>query len=279
MSKSILIMSFLDLNGIQTYYEIKGQGIPLIFVHGGFVNSSMWKPQIEYFSKYYQVITYDIRGHGKTGITNEKNYSIELFADDLSALIKQLQLEKPIICGLSLGGMIAQSFAVKYPDELSALILSDTAVSTALTFWDKVMVYILYPKWLMLLFLRLFGVKNFIKFSFSIAKLSRGKKWLGNEEIIDYEKNEMLKLDKKEYLKIFGAIYDFRKQLLSKIKVNTLILAGENESKSVLKHTRHLHELISQSQMRIIPSAGHMTNLENPEEFNSAKKDFLNKLK
>ena len=234
-------MPFLEINGTNTFYEIVGKGYPLIFIQGAFVSSKMWKPQIDYFSKKFQVITYDVRGHGKTGVSPVKKYSIELFADDLNSLIKKLNLEKPIICGLSLGGMIGQVFAVKYPEEVSSLILSDTAVSTTLNFWDKLMVYILFPKWLMLLTLRMIGVRNFIKFSFWIAKITRGKKWLGNEEIINYEKDEMLTLDKKEYLKIFGATYDFREQKLANIKAKTLILAGEHEAKSVLKHAEVFH--------------------------------------
>ncbi|MBD3189141.1 MAG: hypothetical protein GF308_00780 [Candidatus Heimdallarchaeota archaeon] len=130
----------------------------------------------------------------------------------------------------------------------------------------------------MLLSLWLFGVKNFINWSFKIARFSRGKNWLGNQEIIAFEKNEMLALEKQEYLKIFGAIYDFRRQPLSNIQVKTLILAGEYESKSVLKHSRILNDWISDSELKIIRNAGHVTNLENPEEFNKAVEEFLLKI-
>lgn len=238
----------------------------------------MWKPQVDFFSQKYQVILYDIRGHGRTGISTIKRYSIQLFAEDLSLFIDFLGISRPIVCGLSLGGMVSQVFAVTYPEKLSALILSDTALSTALTFWDKLMVYVFYPKWLMLFILWLLGVRNFIRFSFSIAAFTRGKKWLGGTEIIAYEKSEMLSLDKNEYLKIFAAIYDFRQQPLSTITVPTLVLVGEHESKSVLVHATKIQQLIPHSELKIIPNAGHVTNLENADEFNCSLITFLSKI-
>lgn len=268
-------MPKIKTNDIMTYYEIYGEGNPLIFIHGGLVTSTMWQPQVDYFSKSFKVITYDVRGHGKTGVSPLRKYSVELFADDLDKLLEKLKIEKPIICGLSLGGMIAQAYATRYPQDLRVLILSDTAISTSLTYWDKLMVYILFPKWIMLPTLRIMGVGNFIKFSFWIAKLTRGKGWIGKNEIEDYEKDEMLKINKKEYLKIFGAIYDFKLQELSKINVPVLVLNGENESKSVHYHAKEIKKLIQNCESKIISNAGHTSNLENPEEFNKALGKFL----
>ncbi|MFX0093330.1 MAG: alpha/beta fold hydrolase [Candidatus Hodarchaeota archaeon] len=268
-------MPIVETNDIKTFYEIHGEGMPFVFIHGGFVSSTMWQPQIDFFSKHFKVITYDIRGHGKTGVSTLKRYKIETFAEDLHILLKQLNLKKPILCGLSLGGMIAQVYATKYPDNLSALILADTAVSMTLTFWDKVLVYILAPRWLMLSSLRLMGVRNFIKFSFWFAKYTRSEEWLGDRDIIEYEKTEMLNLDKKEYLKIFGSLYDFRLQELSKIRVPTLVLNGEYESKSVFVHAEKMKEIIPDCEIIKIPNAGHTSNLENSEEFNQVIKNFL----
>ncbi|MFX0062118.1 MAG: alpha/beta fold hydrolase [Candidatus Hermodarchaeota archaeon] len=270
-------MPVIETNNINTYYEIHGEGQPLILIHGGFVSSTMWQPQVDYFSNQYKVLTYDIRGHGKTGPSALKRYKIETLAEDLHALLENLEIQTPIICGLSLGGMIAQVYAIKYPDKLKRLILADTAASIALTFWDKLMVYVLAPRWLMLGSLRLMGVKNFINFSFWYAKYTRSKEWLGNEDITEYEKSEMLKMDKKEYLKIFSSLYDFRLQDLGKIKVPTLVLNGEYESKTVFVHAEKIKELIEDCEAVIISNAGHISNLENSEEFNQVIEDFLTK--
>lgn len=112
---------------MKTHYEIEGKGEPVIFIHGGFVGSRMWRLQREYFKNNYQVITYDIRGHGKTGGSELKSYSVELFAADLKNLIEELKIAKAVICGLSLGGMIAQVFAVYYgdnPEEFNRVVES-----------------------------------------------------------------------------------------------------------------------------------------------------------
>lgn len=260
---------------MKTYYAIEGKGEPIIFIHGGFVSSRMWQPQIEYFKNNYQVITYDIRGHGKTGSSELKSYSVELFAADLKDLIEELQIEKAIICGLSLGGMIAQTFAVYYGDRVEKLILADAAASTALNWWDKLTVNILYPKWLMLPSLKFMGVDRFSKLSFWLAKYTLGKKWLGKKDTVEYEVEEVKKLDKNEYLKILGAVYDFRLQAIETIKAPTLIIHGEFESKSVISQAKLINRKIPNSQMVTIPNAGHTSNLDNPEEFNRVVESFL----
>ncbi|MHA1203197.1 MAG: alpha/beta fold hydrolase [Candidatus Heimdallarchaeaceae archaeon] len=86
----------------------------------------------------------------------------------------------------------------------------------------------------------------------------------------------MLKMDKKEYLKVFGAIYDFKLQDLSKIYLPTLVLNGENESKSLHYHAEVTKKLIPNCKSEIMSNAGHTSNLENPEEFNETLGKFLN---
>jgi pimeloyl-ACP methyl ester carboxylesterase len=267
----------IKLDDINVYYETNGEGTPLVFIQGAFVSSTMWEEQVKNFSNRFQTVIYDIRGHGKTGPSTRKKYSVELYADDLIKLLDALKIDKPIICGISLGGMIAQVFATKNPERLSALILADTAATITLTRWDYIMRYLVGPKWLMLLSLRMMGVHRFIRFSFWMGKFTRSKEWLGNEEIIEYEKGEMLKLDKKEYLKIFGSLYDFKLQELSKIEVPTLVVNGEHEAKSIFKHAEKIHSLIPNCEVDIIENAGHTSNMENPEEFNQKIMDFLNK--
>ncbi|MHA2225978.1 MAG: alpha/beta fold hydrolase [Candidatus Hodarchaeales archaeon] len=272
-------MPKIKTDDIETYYEIQGNGYPLVFIHGAFVSSTMWKSQVDFFKEKFQTMYYDIRGHGKTGSSSLKKYSVELYADDLFNLLNELNVNKPIICGLSLGGMIAQVFASKHPERLAALILADTAATITLTRWDYIMRYLVGPKWLMLLTLRMMGVNKFVNFSFWIAKFTRSKEWVGNEEIIEYEKKEMLSLEKNEYLKIFGSLYDFKLQELTRITVPTLVLNGEHEPKSIFKHAEKIQSLIPNCGADIIKNAGHTSNMENPGEFNNKMSDFLIKKK
>jgi pimeloyl-ACP methyl ester carboxylesterase len=269
-------MPVLITNGIEQYYEITGCGTPLVFIHGGFVDSRMWEPQVKYFSERFQVLRYDLRGHGRTGGTKRDRYTVDLFADDLKALLDTLGLEPLILCGLSLGGMIAQSFAVRYTGSLIALILTDTAVSVQLTLSDKFQRYILAPKWLMLAIIRWMTVPRFVDFSFKLARLTRSTGWFGQDtDTAEYVRDTMLNIPTMEYLKIYNAIYGFDLLNLAAITVPTLVLNGERESKAVFRHTDEMLKLIPNVQARVIIGAGHTSNLENPAAFNTELERFL----
>lgn len=260
---------------MKTHYEIKGEGKPIIFIHGAFISSKMWEPQVLLFSKDYRVITYDLRGHGLTGASSPDNYSIDLFVTDLKNLIDEvIPGQKPVICGLSLGGMIAQSFAVKHKNDLSCLILCDTLATITLSTANKIM-YRLFPKSLVVVFLKLLGVKTFIKFAYWMAGNLKGKKWLKNKEIIKYTKQEMLNQKAVEWLKTLKSIYDLKKPELSEIKVPTLILLGEYEGKPFYNNAAFLLNEIKGSKIKIISDSGHLPNLENPGEFNNTILPFI----
>ena len=236
----------------------------------------MWDPQVDHFANRYEVIRDDLRGHGKTGPSAAPRYRMEMFADDLKALFEALDIHQPIICGLSLGGMIAQAFAMKYQSILKALVLVDTAVSTSLTLSDKFQRYVLFPKWVMKATLGLMGVERFTKFSFWIAKVTRSEAWLSRDVgTRSYLEDRMLRITLEEYLKIYDAIYDFDVLDLQTIDVPTLIVIGEFESRSIYQHAEEMRRLIRGSQMKIIPGAGHTSNMEKPVEFNAILDEFL----
>src|SRR5688572_14917782 len=96
--------------------------VPVIFIHGFPFSSDMWSQQAQGLNNNFRVITYDIRGHGKSDI-GDGQFSIELFAEDLLALIDASGLEKVVLCGLSMGGYIALRSAEKFPDRIMGLVL------------------------------------------------------------------------------------------------------------------------------------------------------------
>ena len=262
-------MPFIQTGNIQTYYEQYGESGPqMIFIHGAGASHDMWKPQVEYFSKSYNVITYDIRGHQKTEGSDD-TYTCELFADDLHILVDRLGIQEPTIVGLSLGGMIAQEYAVKYHSNLKGLILADTAVASALTMSDKLLKAV-YPKWMVKWTIRRMSDERYADWSFKYFTI--------DDEIREYLKQEQLKLGKEELLKITDAIYSFKLLPLETIEVPTLIVIGENERKAVFPHADKMVELIKNSRKVIIPDSGHASNLENPGIFNRELEDFMKSL-
>jgi len=118
-------MPKLLVNNTGIYYEVAGQGEPLLFIHGLASSSRSWKKQVPFFSERYRVITFDIRGHGRSDQRLEP-YSIELFATDAVELLRALGVDSAHVVGFSLGGMIAFQLAVESPD----LVRSLTAVNS-----------------------------------------------------------------------------------------------------------------------------------------------------
>ena len=129
-------MPTIKTNNIQTYYEVHGEGPVLVFIHGLGACHKMWQPQIEPFSKHFRVIVYDVRGHGDSTGSDEK-YSIKLFASDLKALLSELSIGKAHVCGLSMGGLIVQQFAIDYPTSVDKLVLAGTFCHIPV--WGKVL--------------------------------------------------------------------------------------------------------------------------------------------
>ncbi len=236
-----------------------------MFIHGAGASHDMWKPQVEHFSKTYNVITYDIRGHQKSEGSDD-TYTCELFADDLHLLIDRLGVQEPVVIGLSLGGMVAQEYAVKYGSNLKGLVLADTAVASALTVSDKLLKAV-YPKWMVKWTIGRMSNERYADWSFKFFEM--------DDEVREYLKQEQLKLGKKELLKIIDATYSFKLLPLETIGVPTLVVLGENERKAVFPHADKMVELIKNSRKVIIPGAGHASNLENPGVFNQELEDFL----
>ncbi|WMJ73012.1 alpha/beta hydrolase [Cytophagaceae bacterium ABcell3] len=262
---------------MKTVYWVKGHGMPVIFIHGAFVDSSMWDRQVSYFSKNYKVITYDLRGHGKTqGKAGE--YSFDAYVQDLDSLIdKTCAGQKPVICGLSLGGMIAQAYAARYSDKISGLIVADSAVTLTLTWWDRIM-KLLFPEWVMVLSLRMTGVKSFSRLSFFLGKITRGRKWLGKEHTYKYINKQMLMQEKEAWINTYRVIYAFRKQKLFNISVPTLVIIGEYEPASLYKHAEVLKREIKDCQVQVIYDSGHIPCLDQPDHFNKVVEIFCEKI-
>jgi pimeloyl-ACP methyl ester carboxylesterase len=272
-------MPILHVNNQDHYYEQIGEGTPLLFIHGAFADSRIWDPQWDHLQLNYRLVRYDLRGHGRTGASGLASYSIDTFAEDLRSLLDGLQIHSPIICGLSWGGSIAQAFACRYPERVRALILAGSAVAIDLTLMDKFLCNILFPRWLMLFTIRILSVRNFVRFSLWLGRRVRGKQWLSQQEnASEYLEECMLAMDSREYLKIWGAIYGFHLLPLGNISCPTLVLNGEFEPKSAFHHTKTILQYVANARAKIVPSASHASNLDNPAAFNQLLEDFLNSL-
>jgi 3-oxoadipate enol-lactonase len=112
----------IKVRDISLYYEITGHGQPLVFIHGLGLSSREWERQVDCFSEHYRVITFDVRGHGRSDKPPDP-YSIELFAADTTELIQTLALVPAHVVGHSMGGMIAFQIAVSMPELIRSMVI------------------------------------------------------------------------------------------------------------------------------------------------------------
>lgn len=270
-------MPWVQTNDVETYYETEGDGPPVVFVHGAILDHLQWRPQIEGLSSDYTVYAYDVRGHGRTGASSVEHYTVELFADDLAAYIEALGLDRPVVCGLSLGGCISQVYASRHPDGLSGLVLADT-------FTPEIQGRGEWLQRVMLLratvpFVRLVGYERVESVLVWLQeRLQRGVS--GDYEAVQRLRSEGPGMRTEEFGKVIRALVDFRETEISysSITVPTLVLYGENEPGFIRSHVPRLESLLPDVSVRMVPGAGHASNLDNPEFFNSAVMEYLGEI-
>ncbi|WP_458187787.1 alpha/beta fold hydrolase [Haladaptatus sp. NG-WS-4] len=267
-------MPTVQTNDIETYYKRRGEGPPVVFVHAAIVDHSMWNPQVDTLSDDYTTVTYDVRGHGRTGGSSEPEYTVERYVEDLHGLVTALNLARPVLCGLSLGGLVAKTYAARYPDQVAGVVLADTFTPNILTrgewFLRRVALNSLIPP------VRLVGYERVEKANVWLTeRFFRGSSG-------DYEKVERIrgtgpKMSTDEFAKVIRSMTRFHDMSvdLSAITAPTLVLYGENELPFIKCHAAELGAHVPNVQIDEVPNAGHASNLDNPDYFSTAIRTFL----
>ena len=222
---------------IKHFYVEKGQGDPIILMHGNGEDCSIFNGQIDVFAQHYHVCALDTRGHGQTP-RGDKPFTIRQFADDLLGFMDEHQIEKAHVLGFSDGGNIAMIFAMKYPERVDRLILNGANLTPA-------------------------GVKRSIQIpieiGYRIAKLFGGKSdsARANAEMLGLMVNDPNVLPEE----------------LEAIRAKTLVIAGTKDMITE-SETRRIAEHIPDSQLVFI-EGDHFIAKKKPEEFNRAVLGFL----
>lgn len=239
----------------------------ILFIHGFPFNKSMWNSQIEALKENYRVIAYDIRGHGQSD-RGDENLSIDLFANDLLFFMDALNLEKPVLCGLSMGGYIALNAISKFPEHFEALILCDTqcAADTPEAKGKRMKAIELISK---------SGVEKYaeesIKNLFATESFSSKK-----AEIAAIR--EMIVTTSVQSLAYTLFALSERKGTCSKLQdiaLPVLILVGKEDKITPPSASQLMQEKIQGALLYIIEHAGHVSNMENPVQFNEKVMRFI----
>ncbi len=269
-------MLFYDMkatvNNISINYSDRGNpsGTPVVFIHGFPFSQAMWNPQVDLLSKTYRVITYDVRGHGESDI-GDGQYMIEFFVDDFIGLLDHRKINKAVVCGLSMGGYIALRAIERNPERFRALILCDTR-SEADPSEGRL------KRAASIKTVKAQGVKVFAE-GF-VKAVCAPQTFQTKPDVVRFIQEI---IEKTSPIGICGTLLALASRtdttaLLPNIKVPTLILVGEHDTLTPPSAAQAMKEKIPNSELQIIANAAHMSNLENPEAFNSKLGKFLERL-
>ena len=257
------------LNGAEIFYTDIGDksATPIVLIHGFPFNSDMWTPQIDVLKSTFRVITYDVRGHGRSEV-GDGQYTLEMFVDDLIALLDYLRLEKVALCGLSMGGYIVLRAVERNPERCRALILCDTtanADSNEAKLRRAASIKTVKDN----------GVKPYAE-EFPKAVLS-SQTFLNRTFVVDAVRKM---IQSNSALGICGALLAMAARTettpsLPRVSVPTLILVGEEDKTTPPELSEKMHQLIPNSELQTVPNAAHLSNLENSGEFNRHLLNFL----
>jgi 3-oxoadipate enol-lactonase len=253
------------VNGIETNYEIHGkEGAPwLTFSHSLACTLRMWEPQVAEFKDRWQILVYDTRGHGASEAPKGP-YTLEMLAEDLKQLLEHLEIEKTHYVGLSMGGMIGQTLVLKEPNLFDRVVLADTGhaqtpetrkqweerIKTAETKGMQPLVQGTLERWFTEPFRK--SQPEVVK---RIAELIQGTPVPGYVGCCQAIAN----------LNTTARLKDIRRPVLA--------ITGEQDAAA--PGTRYIGENVPGAKTVVIPQAAHIANLEQPEAFNRALREFL----
>ncbi|HEY3249520.1 MAG TPA: alpha/beta fold hydrolase [Ignavibacteria bacterium] len=243
----------------------------IVFIHAFPFCNRMWDKQVEALQKSFRVVTPDLRGFGYSE-PGDGIFTIDTHVSDLISIIDSLQLEKPIVCGLSMGGYIVLRAMELYQPKFRAAILADTKAEADTN-----------P----------FKVKRFEQ----IQMIRNGQRESFTENFVKAALSEKNYTEKLELVELLKKMVSWQKDQaimsglltmaartdttdsLEKVELPLLIIAGKDDRLTPPEYSKIIYGKTKNSEIAIIPDSGHLPNLENPDEFNKAVSNFVKSIK
>ncbi len=249
-----------------TYYFLnqKEQTTPIVFIHGVGLTYEIWQPQLDFF-KGNSTLAYDILGHGKTPL-NKQEVSFDDFSNQLIDLIDELKIDKIHLIGFSIGSLIARNFATKFNNRLQSLTLLGSIFKRS-----EQQQKIVNERF------------NQAKQELKLSKLAL-KRWFTDKYLENnpntYEKISSIlsSNNMSNFIKVYALFVNHKNdEDFEKIKVNTLIMTGENDIGSTIEMSKELNKIIINSELKIIKDGKHLCGIECADDVNLIIKNFVNK--
>ncbi len=266
-------MPYLEREGSKIYFEVHGEGPPFLFCSVTGLDHQAWKfHQVTEFSRDHKVILFDYRGTGKSSKTVQ-HYSIKMFTDDAAALLDHLQMERAVVCGHSMGGVVAQLLALDYPNKVKALILASSGTAHPGAHGIPLaMCRDMVRK----------GFEGYIREH--TIETGWTKKFVAeNPEIIEkflqVRMSGIAPLENYLYFVLARQNHDHRDRL-KEIQVPTLILVGDDENHGATDNTHWAaaHQLaaaIPNAKLVVLTGQGHHYLATNPSEAHKVIREFI----
>lgn len=258
----------LNVNSVRLCYDDVGEGsVPIIFLHGFPFDKNMWHSQIESLKSTHRVIAYDIRGFGKSR-DHGTNLSIDQFSEDLIRFMDLLNIDKAVVCGLSMGGYVALNAQRRAPGRFEALVLSDTQCVADTSEGKK-------KRYQSIDEINAEGIRNFAE-EF-IQRVFCKNSLTNKKEMVDKLKEVIYSTSPRMITQGLKALAERKEtcSTLCNVSIPTLIICGKEDEMTPVIQSEYLKQNIDGSLLRVIENAGHVSNLEQPEAFNKQLSDFL----
>jgi pimeloyl-ACP methyl ester carboxylesterase len=251
-------------------YDDRGDGQPLLFIHGYPLSRRLWAPQVEGLSHHARIITFDLRGHGESDPAPGP-YNVDLLAGDCAALLDALGTNRRvIICGLSMGGYIAFAFLRNYPQQVAGLVLASTragADSPDSRLARKNAMLLAQEE----------GPDAIA--AGMLLKMFAPDTYALQPELVETARRMMETTSLNGVLGDLAALMDRPDSTpdLPSIAVPTLVIHGDADQITV-SEARAMAAAIPGAQLSVLPAAGHLLNMEQPDAFNHAILAFMHSM-
>lgn len=277
--------TFKSFDDTEIYYEVRGQGKPLILHYGIGCLINHWRPQIRYFSETHQVIVYDYRAHHNSGMPVDfKNMTIDALTKDVKALMQHLQIPKASHWGHSFGVQVLLNSYAQYPELFESLVFINGFVKNPLVG----------------MFGSDYALKFFHGFKKGFDQLPETFSYLWRSAIrnpiavplsgiaggfnlnltpfkdIEIYARGISSMDLRAFLSLFESMVEYDgSDVLETIEIPTLIIGGRRDSMTPVRYQREMHEKIRDSQFLLVPYGTHCTQLDMPDLVNLRISKFL----
>ena len=258
-------------NGVRLHYMDASRGLPLVFMHALGANMDVFRNQIPSLKQCYRVITYDLRGMGKSEAPGRRGvtYSVELHAKDLEGLLDTLNIPRAAIIAHAYGGIVAMQFAMKRPERVDAMVLVNTSARLGEPVWSQALCRAAIAE--------LDGMEPLLEGTMT--------RWFAPEvhrerpQVIQFYREIVASTPPMGYAASARSLWQLDLlEGLGQVRCPTLVVAGEKDCTTLPAHHQEIAQRIPGARLVVVKNASHTVPEEQSEEFTRLTVEFLNRV-